>query len=101
MSHAERVALDCAGAAGIKNQVSKIAIVGGPSSLNPEEEATQPEKPVAPCGQCRQDIKEVEDLSGEPIVIIFASRTQVIRVVGIENLLPFAFGPADLGISLR
>lgn len=100
-SCAEKVVLDSTGAAGVKNQVAKIAIVGGHSSLNPQNEAIESEEPVAPCGQCRQDIKEVEDLSGEPIVIILASRTKIRRIVGIKNLLPFAFGPADLGITLR
>lgn len=100
-SHAEKVALDSTGAAGLKNRVAKIAIVAGPDSLNPEDQATEPEEPVAPCGQCRQDIKEAEDISGEPIVIILASRTKIRRVTGISNLLPFAFGPADLGISLK
>lgn len=100
-SCAEKVVLDSSGATGVKNKVAKIAIVGGPSSLKPDEIPTEPEEPVAPCGQCRQDIKEVEDLSGEPIVIILASRTKIRRIVGIRNLLPFSFGPADLGISLR
>lgn len=99
-SCAEKVVLDSTGAAGVKNQVAKIAIVGGPSSLNPEDKVTESEEPVAPCGQCRQDIKEVEDLSGEPIIIILASRTKIRRLVGIKHLLPFAFGPADLGITL-
>lgn len=100
-SHAEKVALDSTGAAGIKDKVAKIAIVGGPDSLNPEDQATEPEEPVAPCGQCRQDIKEIEDLSDAPIVIILASRNRIRKVTGIKNLLPFAFGPADLGITLR
>ena len=99
-SCAEKVVLDSTGAVGVKNQVAKIAIVSGPTSLNPDDEATGQEEPVAPCGQCRQDIKEVEDLSGEPIVIILASRTKIRRLIGINNLLPFAFGPADLGITL-
>lgn len=100
-SCAERVVLDSTGAAGLKNQVAKIAIVGGPSSLDPDNEAIESEEPVAPCGQCRQDIKETEDLSGEPIVIILASRTKIRRIMGIGNLLPFSFGPANLGITFQ
>lgn len=101
VSCAERVTLDTVGAAGFKGQVAKIAVVGGPESMNPEEHPAEPEEPVTPCGQCRQDIKEAEDLSGEPIVIIMASRNKVRRIVGISNLLPFAFGPANLGITFR
>jgi cytidine deaminase len=100
-SCAEKVVLDSAGAAGVKDQVAKIAIAGGPASLNPYEKALIPEEPIAPCGQCRQDIKEVQDLSGNPIVIILASRNKIIRLIGIDNLLPFSFGPSDLGIKLR
>ena len=97
VSCAERVVLDSRGAIGLKHLVNKIAIVGGPDSMNPYHEAIGLEEPVTPCGQCRQDIKEVEDIAGQPTVIIMASRNRVRRIVGIKNLLPFAFGPADLG----
>lgn len=101
VSCAERVVLDSIGAAGMKNQIAKLAVVGGLDSLDPKVNPTELEEPVTPCGQCRQDIKESEDLSDGPIVIILASRNRVRRFVGIGQLLPFAFGPADLGISLK
>ncbi|WP_236978878.1 cytidine deaminase [Membranihabitans maritimus] len=85
-SCAERVALDTASAAGLKNQIAKIAVAGNPG-IN---------TPAAPCGQCRQDIKEVEDLSDNPIVIILAGQSKVMRFVGVSNLLPFAFGNRDM-----
>ena len=90
-SCAEKVALDAAGVAGAKGKILKIAIAGDPES--PE--------PITPCGQCRQDLKEAEDLSGEPITIILGSHEKIMRVVGIDQLLPFAFGPANLGISVK
>lgn len=101
VSCAERVTLDSIGAAGKKNKIAKLAVVGGPDSLDRQEIPNEPEEPITPCGQCRQDIKEVEDLSDDPIVIILASRNRIRRFVGIKQLLPFAFGPADLGISLK
>lgn len=81
VSCAERVVLDSMGAAGCKDKLAKIAVVA------------ESEEPIMPCGQCRQDIKEVEDLSNEPIVIISASRSKVRRIIGIQKLLPFALGP--------
>lgn len=101
VSCAERVVLDSIGAAGQKNNVAKLAVVGGLDSLDPKANPTELEEPVTPCGQCRQDIKEAEDLSDDPIVIILASRNRIRRFVGIGQLLPFAFGPANLGISLK
>lgn len=84
-THAERSALDNAAQNGKKEKISKIAIVGDAPG------------PLTPCGPCRQDIKEVEDLSGSPITIIMAgSRGEVWRVLGIDSLLPLAFGPANL-----
>lgn len=84
-SHAERSALDRAAQSGKKSLISKIAIVG------------DSEIPITPCGPCRQDIKEVEDLAGSPITILMAgSRGAVWRVLGIDGLLPLAFGPANL-----
>ncbi len=84
-SHAERTALDGAAVADRKNRISKIAIVG------------DSDVPITPCGPCRQDIKEVEDLAGSPIVILMAgSKGAVWRVLGIDGLLPLAFGPANL-----
>lgn len=99
VSCAERVALDTAGAEGYRELIAKLAVVGGSAYLSPNGEPEDIEEPVTPCGQCRQDIKEVEDSTGEPIVIITASRNKVRRFLGIDNLLPFAFGPKDLGID--
>jgi cytidine deaminase len=94
-SCAERVALDSAGAAGAKNQIAKIAVVGGPAALDPAASAGAEDEPVTSCGQCRQDFQEVEALTGTPLVIIFAGRNKIKRLVGVKNLLPLAFGPGE------
>ncbi len=94
-SCAERVALDSASAAGAKKQITKIAVVGGPAT---DTVAVSPaEEPLTSCGQCRQDLQEIETLTGTPLVIIFAGRSKIRRLVGVENLLPFAFGPGERG----
>lgn len=100
-SCAERVAINAASAAGYHRHIAKLAVVGGPETLDVDVRPNEDEEPVTPCGQCRQDLKEVEDLAGDPIVIILASRNRIRRVVGISTLLPFAFGPANLGISMK
>lgn len=101
VSCAERVVLDSMGPAGLKDQTAKIAVVGGPEAMDINAKPTEPEEPVTPCGECRQNIKEVEDISGSPIVIITASRNKIRRFVSIGSLLPFAFGPANLGITFK
>ncbi len=99
---AEGVVLNTAAAAnGTENKVSKLAIVGGPESMDPDIIPEEPEEPVTPCGECRQEIKEAEDRGGTPITIIVASRNRIRRFVGVDTLLPFSFGPANLGIQFH
>ncbi|QQG47325.1 MAG: cytidine deaminase [Candidatus Woesebacteria bacterium] len=87
---AERSALVAAGSLGRKEDIRKLAVIGTSKDF-------QTSAPVTPCGACRQVIKEYEDLSGEPLVILITGETGPIhRFVGIESLLPFAFGPKDL-----
>jgi len=53
--------------------------------------------PTAPCGACRQFIKEFADRYDTNIVLILSSTDkQKILVTTIEDLLPFSFGPKDL-----
>ena len=78
---AERSALVAAGSLGRKNDIRKIAVIGTGRNF-------QTESPVTPCGACRQVIKEYEDLSGEPLVILLSGEKGVIhRFVGIESLV--------------
>ncbi len=95
-SCAEHVALNKAGTEGFRwnGGIRKIAIIGRPTG----GESTEP---VTPCGACRQDIKEWESMWEEKIVIICAATNgKIRRFVGIDSLLPFGFGPRDLGIDL-
>ena len=52
----------------------------------------------APCGHCRQFLKELNAADKMQIVIHRSSQDDIIHC-SIDDLLPEAFGPADLGID--
>lgn len=53
-----------------------------------------------PCGACRQMIYEFSDYSGGDLPLILATtKKDLIIVTSINELLPGAFGPRDLGID--
>lgn len=90
---AERSALVTVGSMGRHKDVKAIAVVGTGRKFN----TTQP---VAPCGACRQFLKEFEDLSGSPLTIFTAGvEGPIYRFEGIDKLLPFGFGPNDLKLA--
>lgn len=78
---AERHAIAAATAAGTRDLVA-VAVV---SDTDP---------PVAPCGACRQVLAEVGDLE-----VIIVGPGGVDRRTSVRDLLPDAFGPADLSRS--
>ena len=88
---AETVALAAANAQGRLADVEAIAVVGGDTA------------PVTPCGRCRQILNEAEQVAGRPIAIYCAtSSDDSVVTYSVAELLPFAFGPNDLGhISSR
>lgn len=49
------------------------------------------EKPVTPCGACRQVIAEKQRQQGKPIVILLAGKDVVYRIDNALNLLPLSF----------
>lgn len=51
--------------------------------------------PITPCGRCRQVLSEIAQLGGtDPIVLCVG--TERSESVALSDLLPRAFGPADL-----
>lgn len=54
-------------------------------------------KPVGPCGACRQTLYEYEFNQKEPIQIIFMGETgKIIKVESLASLLPFSFDSSFL-----
>ena len=82
---AERVALFAATAANPGIPVMAIAVTS--KSLQ-----FPVNKPVTPCGSCRQAMIEYEMLSEEKIRVILMGETgKVLIIEGIDTLLPFSF----------
>jgi len=50
------------------------------------------DRPVAPCGACRQAIAEYETLQKESIEIFFTGETgKIVKAYSIKDLLPWMF----------
>ena len=82
---AERVAIFAVGANHPGKIIKKLAITAGP--LDGEFD-----KPVPPCGSCRQSIAEFENIQKQPIEILFMGTTgSVMRASSISDLLPLIF----------
>ena len=84
---AERTAIFSAVAEGQK-EFEAIAIVGG------NEDASELEF-CAPCGVCRQVMREFCD--PKTFEIILARNTSDYKVFTLEEMLPMSFGPENLG----
>ncbi len=94
---AETVAIATASAAGRLRDVVAIGVIGG--AMNADGAATGT-TPVGPCGRCRQILNEAAQLSGIDLPVhCGAAEGDAIRTYRLSELLPDAFGPADLGIS--
>lgn len=91
---AEQAAVLCANSMGIK-KFESIAIIARDGD-KPTSEVT------APCGNCRQILYEISELSGNDLKIIL-STTQKDKIVitSIRELLPLAFGPKNLIINTK
>ena len=53
------------------------------------------DRPISPCGACRQVILETEMRFKTPIKIFLYGKSEIYVVDGIENLLPLAFGTIE------
>lgn len=91
---AERAAILRANAMGYR-KFKAIAIIGKGLSFDSKEV-------IAPCGACRQVIYEVSDLASQPIEVIMSNTSKdKIIIASINQLLPLAFGPKDLGVKIK
>jgi cytidine deaminase len=85
---AETVAAARAMNAGMRGGLVAVAVIGGkPGELGGT---------VTPCGRCRQVLNELAALGGTDPVIWCAGGGEVLEA-RLSQLLPHAFGPADLG----
>ncbi len=92
---AETVAIATANAQGKLRQIKEIAVIGG-KLIDGRITGVEP---VRPCGRCRQVINEAGGLSGTDIIVHCASADgSAVEHHKLSELLPHAFGPADLGL---
>lgn len=89
---AETVAVASASAQGRLADIVAIGVVGGPMD---GPGAT----PVRPCGRCRQVLNEAAQLGRRDLLVHCAGLTgDAVETHRLSDLLPHAFGPADLGL---
>lgn len=87
---AERVAIWKAGSDFPNMKVKKIAITAASTE-------NLVNKPVGPCGACRQTLSEYEINQKEPIEIIFMGEIgQIVKTESLLSLLPFSFDSSYL-----
>jgi cytidine deaminase len=93
---AETVALAAANVAGRFKDVVAIGIVGGAITKT----GLEGDAPIYPCGRCRQILNEAADMGRRDITVYCGSADgSIMRRHLLSELLPFAFGPGDLGIG--
>ncbi|MBB5987228.1 cytidine deaminase [Sphingobium lignivorans] len=91
---AETVAIAAANARGRLRDIAAIAVTGGAMDGGTGEAI------ITPCGRCRQIIKEAQDMAGRPLSILCAAPAgDAVARHALDDILPHAFGPADLGIG--
>jgi len=90
---AERAAILRANAMGIRI-FSGVAIIGRGDNFDTSEV-------TGPCGSCRQMLYELVQLSGYDLeVIMSTTKKDTIIVATMNELLPLAFGPVNLGVDV-
>ena len=91
---AERSAILRANAMGYRN-FREIAIIAKGEDFKTQEVS-------APCGACRQVLYEMSQISEENMKIILSTTDkEKIILTTINELLPLAFGPKDVGIDVK
>jgi cytidine deaminase len=93
---AETVALATANAQGKLAEVVAIGVSGG-RIVDGKPVGSDP---IGPCGRCRQVINEAAQVGGRDILVHCAgAQGDAIATYRLSELLPHAFGPADLGLA--
>jgi len=87
---AERVAIWQAGALFPGVKIKKLAISASST-------ITKVDKPIGPCGACRQTLSEYEINQKEPFPVIFAGEVgEIVKTPSLLSLLPFSFDSSYL-----
>jgi cytidine deaminase len=94
---AETVAIASVNAQGRLADIAALAVAGG--AIGGDGRVIGSDI-LTPCGRCRQIINEAEQMGvGTIRIICAAAQGDAIEIHGIAELLPRAFGPANLGIA--
>ena len=90
---AERAAILSANSNG-KRMYKSIAIIARGENYDTTE-------PTGPCGSCRQMLYEESQVSGRDLEIILSTtKKDNIIITSINKLLPYAYGPLNMGIDI-
>lgn len=54
------------------------------------------EKPVSPCGACRQVILQMEERYGSPVEILLYGKSGIYRMKSVKDILPLSFADDDM-----
>lgn len=93
---AETVAVARANAEGHLREIVAIGIVGGMMRGG----VARGTDPIRPCGRCRQVLNEAAQMGGRDLTVYCAGvEGEAYETHRLSDLLPHAFGPADLGIG--
>ena len=94
---AETVAVATASAAGRLGEIVAVGVIGGAMDAGGRATGTAP---VSPCGRCRQVLNEAAQMGGRDLPVhCGAAEGAAVASYRLSDLLPAAFGPADLGIG--
>jgi len=94
---AETVAVATASAQGRIGEIVAVGVIGG--MMDQDGRATGV-TPVSPCGRCRQVLNEAAQMGGIDLPVhCGAAIGDAVTTYRLSELLPDAFGPADLGIT--
>lgn len=86
---AERVAVFSASATHPSTPIVKIAVVAFSKKVKIN-------KPVSPCGACRQVLAEYEKKSGKISILLMGETGNILEVESVADLLPISFTADDL-----
>jgi cytidine deaminase len=92
---AETVAVATASAQGRLAEIAEVAVIGGMMA----DGVPTGDTPVRPCGRCRQVLNEAAQMGRRELKVFCAgAEGDAVEEHRLSELLPHAFGPADLGL---